>query len=609
MKANNSTRRNDATHEAKAVSLTKNFHCMYMLIVCLLLAFCVSSCSKEDGDSEGSSSDLNVVVDNNGNASGGHSFTRIDDKNFYIDDIKYTVADNGLEVSGYDDTFFKGEAKIISSLDYHGTLLPVKSIGRNAFNSCEALTTLSVPQSVTTIKESAFRNCKQLKSISIKGEGLNTIDDSAFSGCVSITSFTIPNSVVSIGGWSFGGCSSLSSVIIGKSLTSISKNAFRGSTNISSIKVESGNAEFDSRDNCNALITTETNTLYLGCKNTTIPNSVTSIGYNSFYGCSDLSSITIPSNVTNLGEGAFKDCTGLKDVDISDKVATLAKSVFEGCTSLTSVSIPSGVTTIENNAFSGCTALNSVVIGSNVESISRSAFAGCSGLVTITINSNSILSNANYDNRIFHIFGSNVAEYIIGDNVTSIGEWAFYDCRGLTSVSISNSVKSIGKGAFAWCYGLTSVVIPNNVTSIEYGTFDRCTSLSSVTIPNSVTSIGEWSFRQTRLESITIPNSVTSIGSSAFYDCYNLYSVTIGNAVTYIGSSAFSGCSRLTEVYCYVENMSNSSYGGPSSYFYNTNISNGTLHVPSASIELYKAANPWKEFRNIVALTDSDPRP
>jgi len=609
MKVNFSTGQNNACHEAESIRVTKKFYNMFMLMACLLIACYVCSCSKDNDDTTDSGSDLNIVIDSNGNANGGHSFTRIDDKNFYIDDIKYTVVDNVLEVTGYDETFFKGEAKIISSLYYHETLLNVKSIGKNAFSSCEALATLSIPQSVTSIKESAFRNCKQLKSISIKGEGLNTIDDSAFSGCVSITSFTIPNSVVSVGSLSFGGCSGLASVIIGKNVTSISKDSFRGCTNLTSIKVESGNTEFDSRDNCNALITTENNTLFLGCKNTTIPDNVTSIGYNSFYGCSGLSSITIPSNVTSIGQYAFKECKGLLAVNMSDKITTIDMGVFEDCTSLASITIPNNVTTIENSAFSGCTSLNSVIIGSSVESISRSAFSGCSKLATVTIFSNSIISKANYYNTVSEFFGDQVDNYIIGEGVTSIGEWAFYKTTKMSSVIIPSSVTTIGKGAFAWCYGLTSVVIPSSVTSIEYGTFDRCTSLSSVTIPNSVTSIGEWSFRETRLESLTIPNSVTSIGSSAFYDCYNLHSVIIGNAVTYIGSSAFSGCSRLTDVYCYVENMSSSSYGGPSSYFYNTNISNGTLHVPSVSIEVYKAANPWKEFKNIVALTASDPRP
>jgi len=180
----------------------------------------------------------------------------------------------------------------------------------------------------------------------------------------------------------------------------------------------------------------------------------------------------------------------------------------------------SAITAIPNSAFSNCSSLTSVTIGNNVTSIGESAFF-CTGLTSVTI----------------------------PNSVTSIGYGAFVGCRSLTSVIIGNSVTSIGYGAFYDCTGLTSVTIPNSVTSIGESAFEGCTSLTSVTIPNSVTSIGEGAFVGCRsLTSVIIGNSVTSIGPRAFKDCSSLTSVTIGNSVTSIGESAFFDCTSLTSV-------------------------------------------------------------
>lgn len=211
---------------SKFMNLLGKCNHLCVLLMGLLIICGLSSCSKDNSDTEEKGSERNVVVDNNGVASGGHSFTRIDDKNFNIDDIKYTVVDSILEVTGYDATFFKGEAHIISSLNYHERLLYVRSIGANAFKSCDVLTKIYIPQNITAIKASAFKNCKGLNLLSIKGEGLTSIGYSAFEGCENLGSLTIPNSVVGIGNNSFSGCTGLTTVTIPNSVTSIGSNAF-----------------------------------------------------------------------------------------------------------------------------------------------------------------------------------------------------------------------------------------------------------------------------------------------------------------------------------------------------------------------------------------------
>ena len=213
-----------------------------------------------------------------------------------------------------------------------------------------------------------------------------------------------------------------------------------------------------------------------------------------------------------------------------------------------------------------------------VTSIGSEAFYYCKGLTSVTI----------------------------GNSVTSIGESAFSGCSGLTSVTIGNSVTSIGDWAFANCSGLTSVTIGNSVTSIGRSAFSGCSKLTSVTIGNSVTSIGDWAFAHcTGLTSVTIPNSVTSIGNYAFYNCSGLTSVTIGNSVTSIGYNAFAFCTNLTDFYCYAEGVPTAN----SYAFGDSPVKNVTLHVPAGAVNAYKAATPWSDFKEIVALTNDDPQP
>ena len=471
-----------------------------------------------------------VTVDANGNADGGHLFTKIDENKFYIDDIKYTAESGALIVTGYDKAYFKGAANIISKLIYNGRTLDVVGIASNAFEKCGVL-----------------------------------------------TSVTIPNSVTSIGGYAFNGCSGLTSII-----------------------VDSGNTVYDSRNNCNAIIETATNTLIAGCKNTTIPNSVTSIGSYAFYYCIGLTSVTIPNSVTSIGSSAFRGCSSLTSITIPNSVTSISGYAFQYCSGLTAVTIPNCVTSIGNSAFSGCSSLTSIIIPESVTSIGSYAFSDCPNLTSVTLNSDAIVSashNSSYEG-LGSIFGNQVKTYIIGNGVKSIGSYAFSDCTGLNSITIPNSVTSIGSSAFYKCSSLTSITIPNSVTSIGYEAFLGCSSMTSITIPESVTSIGKNAFRNcSSLTSITIPNSMTSINSYTFYDCSGLTSVTIPNSVTSIGDYAFSGCSSLRDVWCHAEDVPDSGGAFPTSV-----AESATLHVPTASLKAYRTTAPWSQFGSIVAI-------
>ncbi len=192
--------------------------------------------------------------------------------------------------------------------------------------------------------------------------------------------------------------------------------------------------------------------------------------------------------------------------------------------------------------------------------------------------------------------------YSIPENISQIIGGAFYNCKGLTSITIPNSVTSIRDYAFENCSNLTSVTIPNSVTSIGNCTFYFCTGLTSVSIPNSVTSIGDCTFYNcSGLTSVTIPNSVTSIGYAAFIYCFGLTSVTIPNSVTSIGSYAFTNCLKLENVYCYAENVPSTD----GTAFEYSDIEYSTLHVPGSALSSYQAIAPWSGFGTIKALNDT----
>ena len=183
----------------------------------------------------------------------------------------------------------------------------VTSIGDWAFGGCLSLTSVTIPNSVTSIGESAFDGCKSLTSITIPNS-VTRIEDTVFSGCSGLTSITIPNSVTSIGSIAFYDCSVLESITIPNSVTSIERYAFSDCSGLTSIIVEEGNAKYDSRDNCNAIIETKSNTLIAGCKNAVIPNTVTSIGEGVFFNCYALTSITFEgSTPPRFEEDVFKD--------------------------------------------------------------------------------------------------------------------------------------------------------------------------------------------------------------------------------------------------------------------------------------------------------------
>ncbi len=423
---------------------------------------------------------------------------------------------------------YTGNVVIPSSVSYYGKTYPVTSIGYGAFRGCSGLTSVTIPS------------------------GVWSISDEAFYGCSGLTSVTIPSSVTSIGFSAFSGCSGLSSII-----------------------VANDNKVYDSRNNCNAIIKTQSNELIAGCKNTIIPNTVTSIGSSAFYGCSGLTSVTIPSGVKSIGDYAFKGCNGLTSVEFH-------------CSEI-------------GSWFSGLESIKEIVIGEEVTSIGSSAFSGCNGLTSVEFHCSNIGNWFSGFNSIKGIY--------IGKEVTSIGESAFSGCSGLTSVAIPSSVISVGNSAFKNCSFLDSLTISSGVQSIGSESFSGCNSLDSVNIPQSVTSIGSDAFKGTALfanapygvfyidnwacgHKGTINNGTEvnikdgTYGLAAKTLCFDeILSVNLPKSLKFVGANAFS--TKVKTITITSETLVQ--IGGHSF------TSDNRVFVPTGTMSSYKKDATWRK--------------
>jgi hypothetical protein len=408
------------------------------------------------------------------------------------------------------------------------------NIGYSAFSWCVHLTNITVPNSVTDIPDNAFACCTNLASVTI-ANGVTSIGSGAFDLCTSLTNVAIPNSVTTVGMNAFVCCSALSSVTIGNSVTNIGENAFQSCTSLRTITVDPANPSYSSADG--VLLNNSQTTLLLCPRGKAgsyiVPNSVTNIGYQAFAECYSLTGVTLPDSVISIADSAFALCTNVTCVMIGNNVVSIGDSAFDHCSNLTYVNIPRSVT-----------------------SIASTAFCNCIGLATITVDAlnptyssvDGILFDKNRITLVLCPLGK-VGSYTILSGVTSIGDGAFYDCSGLTSIMIPTSITSIGSDAFAYCTSLASISIPGSGTSIGWEAFNWCTNLTDLTIGDGVISIGDGAFDLcTSLSRVTIGNSVTNIGAFAFHSCLRLTSISIPDSVTSIGNLAFNYCAGLTSV-------------------------------------------------------------
>ena len=448
------------------------------------------------------------VLNKSGSQSGSYSYT-FDAAATHTLTVKYTK--DGSVAHGSD------QCRVYNvSLNFVGddvTTYSVTSIGSYAFQNCKSLTSIEIPNSVTSIGSYAFSGCSGLTGelvipdgvTSIEGfafsgctgltgelvipDGVTSIEGSAFSGCTGLTSIEIPNSVTSIGSSAFRGCTGLTSIEIPSSVTSIDGSAFSGCTGLTNISVAAGNAKYDSRDNCNVIIETATNKLVFGCKNTVIPDEITSIGSYAFSGCTGLTSIEIPSSVTSIGSSAFSGCTGLRTVTSNATTAPyLDGDAFDTDRDMV-LNYPEGSNYIAWGKYF-----------SNFGYLSKSGYD----------------SNNNYYWN----------EWVSDNQGNSIvtGEGVLYP-----PTDIQIRTLEIGEGITSICEyfqegnsSLERVYFPESLTAIDNNAFSGCSSLKNVILPTNLITIGDYAFNGTAIDYIVIPNRVESIGDYAFYRVDNM---------------------------------------------------------------------------------------
>ena len=530
---------------------------------------------------------------------------------FNINQNTVSVTYPGLSSSSPYNGYTKptGNLVIPATVTRNGTTYSVTSIGSLAFYNCSGLTSVTIPNSVTSIGYYAFYQ-SNLDSIEIPNS-VTYIREYAFYECDYLASINIPNSVTFIGEYAFYHCDDLTSVTIGNHVNSIGVRAFADCRSLRTLNYNTINCSY-----------------YLN-----YGDDLSNYNHSILFSGSRISTINIGDSVQRIPDFFARDLESLITLTIGNNVTSIGKSAFSGCSNLTYVTIPNSVTSIGERAFSSVRHIfyNGTATGSPWGALNVNGY----------VDGDFVYFDSTKTKLTLYIgTDTNVT---IPNSVTSIGEYAFYYCTDLASVTIPNSVTSIGEYAFCYCTGLTSVTIGNSVTSIGSSAFQGCSGLTSVTIPNNVTSIGNAAFRNCSglttlnfnaincnysnfyylsdhpfynspittinigdsvqripvyfacnlesLTSVTIPNSVTSIGNSAFNGCSGLTSVTIGNSVTSIGIYAFSGCTNLRDV--------TSLAVTPPTLGTTVFSAAGILKVPCGSLSAYRYS-AWLDYFTIM---------
>ena len=563
------------------------------------------------------------------------SVTNIEDYAFgYYDDSdsSETKKVDGFKINYVKNTYghyyatengFTDEAYLLTNELNDGTLEISKYVGNSATSATYVIPGEINGKKVAQIGNGAFMVCTSLTSVTIP-DGVTSIDEAAFWGCTSLTSVTIPDSVTSIKSKAFFNCTSLKSVTIPASVTNINigdyalgyyeiyntdscewemykvdgfkinyvkntyghmyalKNGFTDEACLLTNELDDGTLEITKYAGNSATyvipgeidgkkVTQIGDKAFKGCAeltSITIPDGVTSIGNNAFSGCTSLETVTIPNSVTYIERNTFYGCTSLETVTIPASVTYIGDSAFYGCTSLKSVTIPESVTYIGTYAFAECYSLKYADIPANVTSIGTSPFCNCRSLENINIDEankcyttvDGVLYDKDKTELINYPAGKKDSSYVIPEGIRVIREKTFYGCLNLCELTIPDSVTEIESGAFecsslisdeygtikyvdGWVIGsghTANVVLKDGTRGIAFEAFSGDGIIEKVTMPDTVKYINGYAFENcTNLSEALLSSSLENIESGAFFNCSNLADIVIPDSVISITSDAF----------------------------------------------------------------------
>ena len=491
------------------------------------------------------------------------------------------VQEKYVEITGYSGK--EKELEIPQTIEG----ITVTEIYSRAFNGCESLEKIILPEGLTDIGEYAFLDCSSLKTV-ILPSTLEKIGLGSFSDCEKLSDITFPEGTLRIGDYSFARCPRLEQIYIPSSVEYVGGNPFSECANLESITVATNNPVYDSRNNSNAIIETENNQLVTGCRNTVIPENIESIGLYAFSGCDGLTAIDLPENLQEIDGGAFEDCINISSLYIPENVRKIGYYAFQGCSGLENITvakenpvydsrnncnaiidtknmkliagcntskIPSDISSISYGAFYGCKDIKSIEIPKSVTNIESGAFQGCSGIEYLTVDS----ENPVYDSRsnCNAIIEKESNTLIVGCKTTKIlssveviGRNAFANCSDLESIVIPDSVTKMGYWAFSGCSGLKQIKLSKNLKSVTMDCFSECSALENIVIPEGITQLAAGAFMHcTNLKKIELPSTLEGIYEHAFARCINLTQITIPAKVKVIAYGAFVGCDNLKDIY------------------------------------------------------------
>lgn len=522
------------------------------LIACLLLCLCaVSALADVEGDFVYSIFDgAAEITDYTGSASkltipsklGGAPVTEIQ-YNAFRDCVSLTSVVVPEGVTSVGEWAFGGCVNL-AEIDLPDSLT---SLGAAAFYECASLVSVEIPAGVKQIGNSLFQYCAALTSVKIP-VGITKVGDYAFNGCEKLVSADLPEGVKEIGEYAFASCGSLASVNLPQTLTKIGPWAFSGCRSLAAADVPDG-------------VTALGEGVFYDCASLAqleLPSALTEIGDSAFAGCAGLSLVVLPDSLLSMGAYAFNECAALTEINLPAGMTNIGEYALSGCKSLVSVVIPDAVKDIPGNLLSYCSALTSVTFPGGMTSIGSGVFTGCSKLEKVYVAAIEDWLNVEFKNQYanpmlhadkLYVGGELLTHAVVPEGKTSL-ESRFRNCSSLVSIEIPGSVTSIGNYEFSGCASLKTIVIPRGVSGIGNRAFEGCESLVSVSIPDSVTSIGEAAFRYCEsLSMVSIPAGVKNLSKRIFSGCTALVSVDLKNGLVSIGDEAFIDCTVLNTLY------------------------------------------------------------